>query len=313
MSDSGKEPIQFIRKGGDPEKVEFVSCPDCGKLYSASIFSGNYKLSLEAALSAAKSCYSCQREQNGKNDFDREEWKRKKIASATKVTDLQECFSDECETFYYCVEDAQEAGETGVFGATYKSYSINIENVIESMLEEHHEDASEDELQGLDELIAAVDIFNKKQKQGTYEVNEDVWQEIRHNQTFAMIKPDATKRGIDNDIMEYIRQNGFSIKESNKRFLTREEAEWLYREHKAKSHFKDLVDYTISGEVVLMIVEGDHANVPAKFRELMGATNHLEAAPGTIRAKFAIGYRENSIHGSDSPHSAIDEIIYFMT
>lgn len=127
-----------------------------------------------------------------------------------------------------------------------------------------------------------------------------------------MIKPDATARAVEGDMLQDIRTAGFEVLASERRTLERDEAEWLYREHRERDHFAALVDYTVSGEVVLLHLRADHDNAPAAFRELMGPTDRTKAEPHTLRARYAVGYRENSIHGSDSPAAAIEEIGYFF-
>lgn len=131
------------------------------------------------------------------------------------------------------------------------------------------------------------------------------------SQTFAMIKPDATARGIHLEMMEYIEECGFHIIAAQQRFLNKIEAEWLYREHSAKAHFNDLVHFTLSGDVVLLIVEHESNDAVSAFRALMGPTDRTQADARTLRARYAIGLRENSIHGSDSAHSAKQELNYF--
>lgn len=128
--------------------------------------------------------------------------------------------------------------------------------------------------------------------------------------TFAMIKPDATKRGIDDEIIEFIEANGFKVEHQQKETLNSEEAGWLYQEHKDKPHFKDLVDFTISGPVVHLCLSTTGTDAVAKFRKLMGPT---EMAPlDTIRGKFGLSQRENSIHGSDSDEAASAELKHFL-
>ncbi len=136
--------------------------------------------------------------------------------------------------------------------------------------------------------------------------------------TFAMIKPDATQRNLETEIANFIRNSGWAIIKSVPCTLLRAQAAWLYREHEGKDFFPGLVDYTTSGPVVLLLLEWDDriprsvADAPSLFRQHMGATDHTQAAEGTIRKAFAIGYRENSIHGSDGADAAIREISYFF-
>jgi len=133
-----------------------------------------------------------------------------------------------------------------------------------------------------------------------------------HMKTFGMIKPDATGRGVQNDMIADIEAAGFVVDENVQRKLTRDEAEWLYREHAARDHFAALVDYTVSGEVVLLRLSHEEGDAPRRFRDLMGPTDRTKAPEGTLRARYAIGYRENSVHGSDSPEAAAAELGHFF-
>jgi nucleoside-diphosphate kinase len=126
-----------------------------------------------------------------------------------------------------------------------------------------------------------------------------------------MIKPDATARGVQDDMIRDIEAAGFSVDRRRTCVLSREQAEWLYRDHAGKEHFPALVDYTISGEVVVLLLSREDGDAPAAFRRLMGPTDRTKAGPDTLRARYAVGYRENSVHGSDSPDAADAEIGYF--
>ena len=130
--------------------------------------------------------------------------------------------------------------------------------------------------------------------------------------TFAFIKPCAQARGDAESMKHDIRQAGFSIESETVLVLSREDAEWLYREHAAKEHFRDLVDFTISGEVTLMILSTDSEDTPSRFRELMGPSDISKASEGTLRHKYAETIRRNGIHGSDGNESASAELAYFM-
>ena len=130
--------------------------------------------------------------------------------------------------------------------------------------------------------------------------------------SLGIIKPDATKRGIQDKIISDITVAGFTILDSISHNLTREEVEWLYSEHKDKDWFQDQISYMLSGPVVLLKIFGDFDDTPGTFIMLMGPTDHRNAKPGTLRAKYAIGFRENSIHGSDGPESAIRELNKFF-
>lgn len=132
------------------------------------------------------------------------------------------------------------------------------------------------------------------------------------NKTFAMIKPCAQARGVASFMKADIDAAGFHIEQEKETTLTRDQAEWLYREHSEKSHFNDLVDFTISGPVTLLLLSGKGDNVPTQFRELMGPTDIKKAAPDSLRGKYAEDFRRNSIHGSDGNESAAEELQYFF-
>jgi nucleoside-diphosphate kinase len=128
--------------------------------------------------------------------------------------------------------------------------------------------------------------------------------------TYIMIKPDGVRRGLTGEIINRIERKGFKIVAMKKMLIPRETAEAHYSEHKDKPFFEGLVNFITSGPVVAMVVEGPGAI--AEMRRLMGSTCPWEAAPGTIRADFAISVDENVIHGSDSPESAAREIAIFF-
>lgn len=129
-------------------------------------------------------------------------------------------------------------------------------------------------------------------------------------QTLAIIKPDATKRQLIGKILAEIEAAGLTIKALKKVHLSREQAEGFYAEHQGKSFFDPLVDFMISAPIVVAVLEGE--NAVANYRELMGATDPAQRKTGTLRDQFALSYRENSVHGSDSPQSAEREIAYFF-
>jgi nucleoside-diphosphate kinase len=130
--------------------------------------------------------------------------------------------------------------------------------------------------------------------------------------TFGMIKPDATQRGVQESMIRDIEAAGFVVEQREQRPLTRDEAEWLYREHAGRDHFQGLVDYTVSGEVVMLLLSHASGDAPRRFRDLMGPTDRTRAPRGTLRHHYAVGYRENSVHGSDSPEAAVAEIGHFF-
>lgn len=129
-------------------------------------------------------------------------------------------------------------------------------------------------------------------------------------QTFSIIKPDATRRNLTGAINKKFEENGLRIVAQKRIHMTREQAEGFYAVHKERPFFGELVDFMISEPVVVQVLEGENAVV--KNREIMGATNPEEAAEGTIRKEFAINIGENSVHGSDSDENAAIEIKHFF-
>ena len=129
-------------------------------------------------------------------------------------------------------------------------------------------------------------------------------------QTLSIIKPDAVKKGVIGKIIDRFESNGLRVAAMKKVMLSRGDAEAFYAVHKARPFFGELVEFMISGPVVVMVLEGQGAI--AKNRDLMGATNPKEAAPGTIRADFAESIDANAVHGSDSAENAAVEIAYFF-
>ncbi len=128
--------------------------------------------------------------------------------------------------------------------------------------------------------------------------------------TFSIVKPDAVAKNVIGEIYSRFEKAGLRIVASKMLHLTREQAEGFYAVHKERPFFKDLVDFMVSGPVMVQVLEGD--NAIAKNREVMGATNPKEAAAGTIRADFADDVSENAVHGSDGPDTARVEIAYFF-
>jgi nucleoside-diphosphate kinase len=129
--------------------------------------------------------------------------------------------------------------------------------------------------------------------------------------TFSIIKPDATRRNITGKIIDRLEQAGLRVVASKRIHMTRQQAEGFYAVHKARPFFNDLCTFMTSGPVVVQVLEGE--NAVAKNREVMGATNPKDAAPGTIRADFAESIEANSVHGSDAPETAAQEIKFFFT
>lgn len=129
--------------------------------------------------------------------------------------------------------------------------------------------------------------------------------------TFSIIKPDATERNITGAINALIEHAGLRIVAQKRVRMTREQAETFYAVHKERPFFADLVAFMTSGPVVVQVLEGDDAI--AKYREVMGATDPAKAAPGTIRKLHARSVQENSVHGSDAPETAKQEIAQFFS
>ena len=128
--------------------------------------------------------------------------------------------------------------------------------------------------------------------------------------TLSIIKPDAVAKNVIGKIYSRFESNGLKIVASRMIQLSRKDAEGFYAVHKDRPFFKDLVEFMISGPVMIQALEGEGAI--AKNRELMGATDPKKAAPGTIRADFADSIDANAVHGSDAPETAAVEIAYFF-
>jgi len=128
--------------------------------------------------------------------------------------------------------------------------------------------------------------------------------------TFSIIKPDAVAKNVIGEIVSRFEQNGLRIVAMRMLHLTREQAEGFYAVHRERPFFNDLVAFMTSGPVVVQVLEGE--NAISRNRELMGATNPQDAAPGTIRADFARTVDENAVHGSDAPETAAQEIEFFF-
>ncbi|MGA9016534.1 MAG: nucleoside-diphosphate kinase [Acetobacteraceae bacterium] len=128
--------------------------------------------------------------------------------------------------------------------------------------------------------------------------------------TLSIIKPDATRRNLTGQINATLETAGLRIIAQKRMQLTPAQAEAFYAVHKERPFFRGLVEFMISGPVVVQVLEGE--NAVAKNREAMGATDPKKAAPGTIRAKFAEDIEANSVHGSDSAENAAIEIGFFF-
>ena len=128
--------------------------------------------------------------------------------------------------------------------------------------------------------------------------------------TFSIIKPDGVAKNVIGEIYSRFEKAGLRIIAAKMTHLSKEQAQGFYAVHRQRPFFNDLVEFMTSGPVMLQVLEGDNAIV--KNREIMGATNPKEAAPGTIRADFATTIDENAVHGSDSPETAKAEVAYFF-
>lgn len=128
--------------------------------------------------------------------------------------------------------------------------------------------------------------------------------------TLSIIKPDAVAKNVIGEIYSRFEKAGLKVVAARMQQLSRREAEGFYAVHRERTFFKPLVEFMISGPVMVQVLEGDDAI--ARHRELMGATNPKEAAPGTIRADFAESIDANAVHGSDAPETAVTEIAYFF-
>ena len=129
-------------------------------------------------------------------------------------------------------------------------------------------------------------------------------------QTFAIVKPDAVRRGLTGDILKRIEAAGLTIVAMRKIHLSRADAEKFYDVHKARPFFSGLCDYMTSGPVVVMVLAGEGAI--GRWRKLMGATDPKKADPGTIRKDFGLDVEQNATHGSDAPETAAQEIAFFF-
>ena len=128
--------------------------------------------------------------------------------------------------------------------------------------------------------------------------------------TLSIIKPDAVKKSVIGKIYTKFEEAGLQIVAAKMMHLSREKAEAFYAVHKERPFFNDLVNFMISGPVMIQVLEGSGAIL--KHRDIMGATNPKEAAPGTIRAEFAESIDANAVHGSDAAETATQEIAFFF-
>ena len=128
--------------------------------------------------------------------------------------------------------------------------------------------------------------------------------------TFSIIKPDATRRNLTGRITARLEDAGLRVIASKRVWMTRSQAEGFYAVHKERPFFDNLCEFMTSGPVVIQVLEGE--NAVSKNREIMGATNPAEAGEGTIRKDFAENIEANSVHGSDAPETAAQEISYWF-
>ncbi len=128
--------------------------------------------------------------------------------------------------------------------------------------------------------------------------------------TFSIIKPDAVAKNVIGEIYARFEKAGLRIVAARMLHMTREQAEGFYAVHRERPFFGELVEFMTSGPVMVQVLEGEDA--VARNREVMGATNPKDAAPGTIRADFASEITENAVHGSDGPETAAQEIAFFF-
>jgi nucleoside-diphosphate kinase len=129
--------------------------------------------------------------------------------------------------------------------------------------------------------------------------------------TLSIVKPDGVGRGLIGEVVRRFEKNGLKIAAMKMVKMSKQEAQGFYAVHRGKPFYDSLTDFMSSGPAVVMVLEGE--NAIAKNRELMGATNYKEAAPGTIRADFATDIEKNIVHGSDAPDTAAVEIGYFFS
>ena len=134
---------------------------------------------------------------------------------------------------------------------------------------------------------------------------------MARERTFSILKPDATERNLTGAINAMIEKAGLRIVGQKRVRITKEQAQRFYGVHRERPFFGELVEFMTSGPVVVQVLEGE--NAIAKYREVMGATDPAKAAEGTIRKAHARSIGENSVHGSDSPDNAKDEIAQFFS
>ncbi len=129
--------------------------------------------------------------------------------------------------------------------------------------------------------------------------------------TFSILKPDCLRRNLTGKVNAKFEEGGLRIVGQKRIHMSKEQAAGFYAVHKERPFFQELVDFMTSGPVVVQVLEGE--NAIARNREIMGATNPADAEPGTIRAEFAESIGENTVHGSDGPDTAREEIAFFFS
>jgi nucleoside-diphosphate kinase len=140
---------------------------------------------------------------------------------------------------------------------------------------------------------------------------EQTGDDMAVERTFSMIKPDATRRNLTGSITKLLEDAGLRVVASRRVWMSLREAEGFYAVHRERPFFGELTEFMSSGPTVIQVLEGE--NAIAKNREVMGATNPADAAEGTIRKMFALSIGENSVHGSDAPETASEEIAYWFS
>ena len=129
--------------------------------------------------------------------------------------------------------------------------------------------------------------------------------------TLSIVKPDAVRKNVIGKILDRLETVGLKVIACKMLLLTRDQAEGFYAVHRERAFFRELVEYMVSGPVVIQVLEGEGAI--QRNREVMGATNPQDADPGTIRADFAESVQANAVHGSDGPETAQNEIAFFFS
>ena len=129
--------------------------------------------------------------------------------------------------------------------------------------------------------------------------------------TLSIVKPDAVRKNVIGKILDRFETAGLKVIACKMLLLTRDQAEGFYAVHRERAFFRELVEYMVSGPVVIQVLEGEGAI--QRNREVMGATNPQDADPGTIRADFAESVQANAVHGSDGPETAQNEIAFFFS